>query len=102
MASTVWKGYLTFGLVSIPVRLYAAASTKSVRFNQLYRHPPPEKGTYFDSPQSVASPSSGGERRDNIRPISGMSSAVSSSPVPSASQLSRVTQALRPAGEEST
>ena len=25
MASTVWKGYISFGLVSVPVRLYAAA-----------------------------------------------------------------------------
>ncbi len=37
MASTVWKGHLTFGLVSLPIRLYSAARAESVSFNQLHR-----------------------------------------------------------------
>lgn len=37
MASTVWKGHLTFGLVSIPVRLFRAARAERVRLHQLYR-----------------------------------------------------------------
>src|ERR1041385_762307 len=37
MASTVWKGYLTFGLVSIPVRLVKAARAERVSLRQLYR-----------------------------------------------------------------
>ena len=37
MASTVWKGYLTFGLISIPVRLFAAARSDKVSFNQLHK-----------------------------------------------------------------
>jgi len=37
MASTVWKGHLTFGLVSLPVRLYSAARAESVSFNQLHK-----------------------------------------------------------------
>lgn len=36
MASTVWKGYITFGLITIPVRLYAAARTERVGFNQIH------------------------------------------------------------------
>jgi DNA end-binding protein Ku len=36
MASTVWKGHLTFGLVSLPVRLFSAARSESVSFNQLH------------------------------------------------------------------
>jgi len=36
MASTVWKGYITFGLITIPVRLFAAARTDRVSFNQLH------------------------------------------------------------------
>ncbi len=36
MASTVWKGHLTFGLVSLPVKLFSAARTESVSFNQLH------------------------------------------------------------------
>ncbi|MGH9603605.1 MAG: Ku protein [Terriglobales bacterium] len=37
MASTVWKGHLTFGLVSLPVRLYSAARSETVGFNQLHK-----------------------------------------------------------------
>src|SRR5437763_16463852 len=38
MASTVWKGHLTFGLVSFPIRLFSAARSESVSFNQLHKH----------------------------------------------------------------
>src|SRR5258706_14478274 len=38
MASTVWKGHLTFGLVSFPIRLFSAARSESIRFNQLHKH----------------------------------------------------------------
>lgn len=37
MASTVWKGYITFGLITIPIRLYAAARTERVSFNQIHQ-----------------------------------------------------------------
>src|SRR5690242_1335042 len=37
MASTVWKGHLTFGLLSLPVKLYSAARGESVSFNQLHK-----------------------------------------------------------------
>src|SRR5262249_33311221 len=30
MAATVWKGYISFGLVSIPVRLYSGARGKTI------------------------------------------------------------------------
>lgn len=36
MASTVWKGYLTFGLISVPIRLFAAARTERVSFHQIH------------------------------------------------------------------
>jgi DNA end-binding protein Ku len=36
MASTVWRGHLTFGLVSLPVRLYSAARGETVSFNLLH------------------------------------------------------------------
>src|SRR5260370_2136369 len=38
MASAVWKGLLTFGLLSLPVKLYSAARSESVGFNQLHKH----------------------------------------------------------------
>lgn len=36
MAASVWKGALTFGLLSIPIRLYAAARTERTRLHQLH------------------------------------------------------------------
>ena len=36
MATTVWKGHLTFGLISIPIRLFAAARGERISFNQLH------------------------------------------------------------------
>jgi len=37
MATSVWKGHLTFGLISIPVRMFAAARGERVSFNQLHK-----------------------------------------------------------------
>ena len=37
MATSVWKGHLTFGLVSIPIRLFAAARSERISLNQLHK-----------------------------------------------------------------
>ena len=37
MASTVWKGYISFGLITIPIRLFVAARTERVSFNQIHQ-----------------------------------------------------------------
>jgi DNA end-binding protein Ku len=37
MASSVWKGHLTFGLVSFPVRLFGAARSETIGFNLLHK-----------------------------------------------------------------
>ncbi len=37
MASSVWKGMITFGLVSVPIRLYVAARSKRIFLNQLHK-----------------------------------------------------------------
>jgi DNA end-binding protein Ku len=37
MAATVWKGYLTFGIISVPIRLFAAARREHVSFNMLHK-----------------------------------------------------------------
>src|SRR5579862_3780018 len=42
MAATVWKGHLSFGLVSIPVRLFRAARAEKISFRQLHRAGPVE------------------------------------------------------------
>lgn len=36
MASTVWKGYFSFGLISVPIRLYVAARESHVSFHQIH------------------------------------------------------------------
>lgn len=37
MATSVWKGYLTFGLISVPVNLFSAARSEGIHFNQLHK-----------------------------------------------------------------
>ena len=37
VAATTWKGYISFGLVSIPVSLTPAARTERVSFHQLHK-----------------------------------------------------------------
>lgn len=36
MASSTWKGFITFGLLSIPIRLYAAARASRMQLHQLH------------------------------------------------------------------
>ena len=96
MPSTAWKGFLTFGLVSVPVRLYAAARSKTIHFNKLYR-PRAAEGDY--GPESSES-QGGPELPNNVLPISRVPSPINSASAQSASQLSRVTQEFRAAGGE--
>jgi DNA end-binding protein Ku len=37
MAASVWSGYLTFGLISMPVRLFSGARSNSISFHMLHR-----------------------------------------------------------------
>src|SRR5450631_3701354 len=37
MAAIVWKGFVSFGLVTFPVRLFAAARAEHVQFHMLHR-----------------------------------------------------------------
>ena len=37
MQATVWKGYVSFGLVSFPVRLFSAARAEGVHFHMLHK-----------------------------------------------------------------
>jgi DNA end-binding protein Ku len=37
MASSAWKGFVSFGLISIPVRLYAAARSARFQLHQLHK-----------------------------------------------------------------
>ncbi len=53
MASTVWRGYISFGLISIPVRLFRAARAERVSFRRLYRQPAPVE----EEPETRETPS---------------------------------------------
>src|ERR671933_2198178 len=37
MAASTWKGHLTFGLVSFPIRLFSAARSETISFNLLHQ-----------------------------------------------------------------
>lgn len=37
MAATAWKGHLSFGLISIPVRLYPAARKEGIQLHQIHK-----------------------------------------------------------------
>ena len=53
MATVVWTGHLAFGMVSIPIGLYAAARAETTRFTRLQRR----KRSSFQAPQvSAAAP----------------------------------------------
>jgi len=56
MASTVWKGQLTFGLVSMPIRLIRAARPERVKLRQLYRPPTAVPVERDEQPESFVPP----------------------------------------------
>jgi DNA end-binding protein Ku len=61
MASTVWRGYITFGLISIPVRLFRAARAERVSLRKLYRSNgsvSPSRGKAEDRPDDEVEESS--------------------------------------------
>jgi DNA end-binding protein Ku len=43
MPSSVWKGHITFGLITIPVRLFRAARSERVPLRELYRPDRPDR-----------------------------------------------------------
>jgi DNA end-binding protein Ku len=57
MASTVWRGFITFGLISIPVRLFRAARPERISFRRLYREAP-------ETAPGRPEPASAGHRED--------------------------------------
>jgi DNA end-binding protein Ku len=63
MASTVWRGYITFGLISTPVRLFRAARAERVPLRRLYRAEAPAQTEPLPRPSSVRSPEPG------LRPV---------------------------------
>ena len=66
MASTVWRGYVTFALISIPVRLYRAARAEKVSFRRLQREEPLQNPERI-SRTEVASPAGDSSQRSDSR-----------------------------------
>lgn len=62
VATAVWKGHLTFGLVSIPIRLHRAARAEKISFRQLHRtyapmdSPKPQRGRSLPPPEPAEQP----------------------------------------------
>ena len=54
MASTVWRGFVTFGLISIPVRLFRAARAERVSFRRVSSVAPTSSraGKSLDTPEA--------------------------------------------------
>jgi non-homologous end joining protein Ku len=63
MAASVWKGHISFGLITIPVRLLRAARSERVPLRELYR----VSGT--GGPKVEPESESGDEEDESPRPV---------------------------------
>ena len=82
MATSVWRGHISFGLVSIPVRLYRAARAERVKLREVYTvqpEAPPE-------PEDAEPPPS---RRSGPVPVEPRANVVVPESVPSTSPVRR-------------
>ncbi len=66
MASTVWRGNIAFGLVSIPVRLIRAARRERVKFQHVYRPDPEPESEPSESGDAEPEAPAAFERVHNI------------------------------------
>lgn len=53
MATSVWRGYISFGLISIPVRLFKAARTERISLRQVYKVSADTDAESEDGPSST-------------------------------------------------
>lgn len=84
MASTVWRGFINFGLISIPVRLFRAARAERVSLRRLYRADPgASSGREEDSEEqeSTAASRSGLARVSESRRSSATEKSTEAEPV---------------------
>jgi DNA end-binding protein Ku len=111
--ATVWKGHLTFGLVSIPIKLYRAARAEKVSFRHVYRSAPaspqraePEPEPAWEPPprrsSSVAPPLDKAAKLVPMRPAAAPPPAVQPTrPIaPPIETVERVRQAVLPQDED--
>jgi DNA end-binding protein Ku len=87
MASTVWRGFVTFGVISIPVRLFRAARPERINLRRLHREAPSPKldeasEAETDSLGSFVPNSSAGAGQLNQPRLTLVSKSVASTPAP--------------------
>jgi DNA end-binding protein Ku len=73
--ATIWKGHLTFGLVSIPIKLYRAARAEKVSFRHVYRAAPqppaPEEPAWEPPPRRTSSTAAPAQTAAKLIPMRG-------------------------------
>ena len=101
MPGTIWRGQLTFGLVSFPVRLHTAARKERVRMHYLQRTP--SKATAIEEePEPDAQPYARAERSPADEPSRSFQSRSfqSEQPEEPALPVTRLKQEFRTASDE--
>src|SRR5215469_7153083 len=97
MPSIVWKGHLTFGLVSIPVKLFRAARKERVRLHYVHRPEPAEPPAIVPMSTSVTEPANPEPRSPRFEPAPAkVEPEMSPPPV----LVTRVRQSLVTTGDE--
>jgi DNA end-binding protein Ku len=88
MPSIIWKGHLTFGLVSIPVKLFRAARRERVRLHYVHRSEQTE-------PEAMTPESRGDPAPDRAEPqLAPVERALPNSALPAPLPVSRIRQSL--------
>ncbi len=70
MASTIWRGYVTFALTSIPVRLFRAARAEKVAFRRLHREEPVQASKKSAGSEPEILPDSGQPNERRLKLVS--------------------------------
>ncbi len=95
MATSIWKGHLTFGLVSIPVKLSRAARAEKVSFRQVHETTGSRvRQALYREPEQVLDTEAWGEQRSET-----LASAKSDMVIPFPSQPRAVEVSRERAGE---
>ena len=97
MPSIVWKGHLTFGLVSIPVKLFRAARRERVNLHYVHRSEPTQPPAMAPMGERGAEPAKS-ETRSPVFEPSPAAAEPESAPLPA--PVTRVRQALVTTGDE--
>lgn len=95
MATTIWKGYLSFGLISIPIKLHRAARAEKVSFRQLHKAdatrvrqtyvreaPAPQAIEAMEEEEETPAPSAATRRQEALPFVSERRSVFGAAPEP--------------------